>query len=143
MFTATNRNVFSWTAKLEFQRAVQEAEVTIRGRKSVATAKTADYEVVVSIRLWYLQEGESVDDYAITIEIRLVSKYGEIFRNNGTPKLLRASPLDKIAAWEKYSPAVAYQIPARFINTTSFEFSCHSEDFEFVWFHKGVVVKMQ
>ena len=51
-------DVFSWTTKLEPQRAVQEVEVTVRSCKGVATVKTVDHEVAVSIRPWYPHEGE-------------------------------------------------------------------------------------
>ncbi|MDE7342125.1 MAG: hypothetical protein K2N80_16470 [Lachnospiraceae bacterium] len=51
-------DVFSWTAKLEPQRAVQEIEVSVRSCRGVASVKTVDHEVAVSVRPWYPQEGE-------------------------------------------------------------------------------------
>ena len=51
-------DVFSWTAKLEPHRAVQAVQVAVRTRKGVATAKTVNHEVSVSLRPWFPQEGE-------------------------------------------------------------------------------------
>lgn len=51
-------DVFSWTTKLDAQRAVQAVEVTVRTCKGVATAKTVDHEVFVSVKPWFPEEGE-------------------------------------------------------------------------------------
>ena len=50
-------DAFSWTSAIEAGKAVQTVEVSVKTCRGVATAKTVDHEVFVSMRPWFPEEG--------------------------------------------------------------------------------------
>lgn len=51
-------DVFSWTTAIEAQKAVQTVEVSVKTCRGVATARTVEHEISVSVRPWFPQEGK-------------------------------------------------------------------------------------
>lgn len=51
-------DVFSWTSAIKKMKAVQTVEVSVKAVRGVATAKTTDHEIFVSMRPWFPEEGE-------------------------------------------------------------------------------------
>lgn len=51
-------DVYTWTQKLQEGKAVQNIEVSVYARKGVASAKTVNHEVSVTMRPWFPKEGE-------------------------------------------------------------------------------------
>lgn len=50
-------DVFSWTTAIEPQKAVQTVEVSVKTCRGVATAKTVNHEIFVSMVPWFPEEG--------------------------------------------------------------------------------------